>query len=83
MANLHHLFFGPLDKGACIYFYILSFAFLLALLLLLIKEAIYIVKNYKTINSKIVINGILITFNIFIAYFVNRLMYTICNNSLS
>jgi hypothetical protein len=75
-------FFGPLDKSSCVYFLIISIIFFLGLLVLLGNEAVYIIKNINNLNFRKVSNGLIIIFNIFIAYFVNRLLYTMCNKSL-
>jgi hypothetical protein len=82
MSGLYQTFFGPLDKSACFYFYFLSLFFFIVLLFVLFKEIVYVFKNYKSIGLKNVAQGLLILFNIFLAYFVNRLMYTMCNKSL-
>jgi hypothetical protein len=82
MSSLFHTFFGPLDKSACVYFFILTFFFFIVLAITLLSELIFIVKNYKSLNMKMFTSGILILFNIFLAYFVNRLFYTMCIKSL-
>ena len=76
-------FFGPLDKNACIYFLIISILFFITLILVLSSEIIYILQNFNKINFKDLSSGVIILFNIFIAYFVNRLLYTMCNKSLA
>lgn len=76
-------FFGPLDKSLCVYFLIISIIFFITLLLVLTSEVIYILQNFNRINFKMISSGIIILFNIFIAYFVNRLLYTMCNKSLA
>ena len=81
MSDLNSLF-GPLDKNACLYFFIITCFFFIVLVLTLIGELLYIVKHYKTLNMKMFTSGILIWVNIFLAYFVNRLMYTMCMKSL-
>ena len=83
MSDLMTLIYGPLDKSACIYFLIISVLFFISLVLLLGTEIIYIVKNFGKLNFRTVSSGIIILFNIFIAYFVNRLLYTMCNRSLA
>jgi hypothetical protein len=75
--------YGPLDKQACIYFSALTIVFFIFLVLALVAELFYLVKNYKNVNGRVIINGILILFNIFIAYFVNRLLYNMCSRSLA
>jgi hypothetical protein len=82
MSDLYQTFFGPLDKTACLYFYFLSLFFFVVLIIVLIKEIIYVFKHYKSIDYIIFWKGLLVTTNIFLAYFVNRLMYSMCNNSL-
>jgi hypothetical protein len=76
-------FFGPLDKGACVYFLIISVLFFVSLVILLATEVVYILKNFGKLNFRSVSSGLIILFNIFIAYFVNRLLYTMCNKSLA
>jgi hypothetical protein len=76
-------FFGPLDKGACVYFLIISVLFFITLILLLGTEIIHVVKNFGKLNFRAVTSGIIILFNVFIAYFVNRLLYTMCSKSLA
>ena len=82
MSSLYQTFFGPLDKSACIYYFLLTLFFLILLIIALISELLYFVKHYKSLNVNMFTKGILILSNIFLAYFVNRLMYTICNKSL-
>ena len=76
-------FFGPLDKGACVYFLIISVLFFISLVILLGAELFYLVKNFGKLKFRNISNGLIILFNIFIAYFVNRLLYTMCNKSLA
>ena len=83
MSNLLTLIYGPLDKSACNYFLIISVMFFLALIILLGTEIIYILKNFGRLNFRTISSGVIILFNVFIAYFVNRLLYTMCNKSLS
>ena len=75
--------YGPLDKQACIYFSALTIFFFIVLLIALLSEVFYLMKNYKNITGRHVVNGILILFNAFIAYFVNRLLYNMCSKSLA
>ena len=76
-------FFGPLDKSACIYFFLISAVFLMSFLLLLGSEIIYLLTNSGKLNIRIVATGVMMLFNAFLAYFVNRLLYTICSKSLA
>jgi len=83
MSNFVTMFFGPLDKSACVYFLIICALFFVALIFVLASEILYLIKNFKSLNFKLVSNGILILFNIFLAYFVNRLLYTMCTKTLA
>jgi len=82
MQDLVATFFGPLSKQSCVYFLILSMIFFTVLVFTLLADLYFIIKNYKIMNYKFVQGGTLIGFNLFIAYFVNRLMYTMCAKSL-
>jgi hypothetical protein len=82
MSSLYQLFFGPLDKSACMYFYFLSIIFFLIMVVVLFREFLYVVKNYEKMNFTKFITGLFLFFNIFLAYFVNRLMYTMCTKSI-
>jgi len=76
-------FFGPLDKSSCVYFLIISILFFIGLVITLGAEALYILKNLKNLNLRHLTSGLIISFNIFIAYFVNRLLYTMCTKALA
>ncbi len=82
MFSLPNAFFGPLDKGSCIYFLFFTILFFFVLVFALFTEIFWVIKNYKILNMRFVTSGVLVLFNIFIAYFVNRLLYTMCTKSL-
>ena len=75
-------FFGPLSKQSCMYFLILSMLFFAVLVFTLFADLFFILKNFRTLDYKHIQTGTLIGFNLFVAYFVNRLMYTMCSRSL-
>jgi len=83
MSNFMNTYFGPLDKQYCVYYLILAMLFFAALIFTIFGEVIYAIKKYKEINFRTFSNGILLLFNIFVAYFVNRLLYTMCTKSLA
>ncbi len=83
MSDLMTTFFSPLDKQSCVYFLILSMIFFVMLVFAIITEIVFIFKNFKTLDFRIISSGILLLFNAFVAYFVNRLLYTICSKSLA
>ena len=82
MNNFFDAFFSPLGKGSCLYFHLVSIFFFFILLFVLIFEIIYLVKNFKNLNLRQFTNGILLLFNCFIAYFINRIFYSMCIKSL-
>lgn len=83
MSDFMTNYFGPLDKSACVYFLIISVIFFITLVLVLGSEIIYLFQHFKQLNLRVFTNGVLVLFNIFIAYFVNRLLYTMCSKSLA
>ena len=75
-------YFGPLDKKYCIYFYLLSIFFGFVFIFTLISIIIGVVIYHKKINKSLLMHSIFVLLNSFIAYFVNRLLNTMCNRSL-
>lgn len=75
-------FFSPLTSHSCLYFLVLAMLFFALLVFALAAEVVFIIKNYKKLDLKSIQGGILIAFNLFIAYFVNRLLYTMCVKSI-
>jgi hypothetical protein len=76
-------YFGPLDKQSCVYFLFLSMIFFAILVFTIITELLFVIKNFKSLDFRTITSGVLLLFNAFIAYFVNRLLYTICSKSLA
>ena len=83
MSEFMTKYFGPLDKSSCMYFLFLTMLFFAILIFTIIAEIIFAFKNFKILNFKLVSTGIMLLFNAFIAYFVNRLLYTMCTKSLA
>ncbi len=83
MSDFMTMYFGPLDKQSCVYFLFLSMIFFAVLIFTIIGEIMFIVKRFKEINFTVITSGVLLVFNAFIAYFVNRLLYTMCYKSLA
>ena len=70
--------FGPLDGQWCLYFYVLaviSFVFLV----MSVGNLVMCLFSKKKMNMV----SILATVQLLIAYFVNRLLYSMCASSLS
>ncbi len=78
-------YFGPLSKEYCVYFYYLSIFFFLMYVITLIGAIAFIIKNYKDfakINLSFIINLVMVLINMLLSYFVNRLLHTMCVNSI-
>ena len=75
-------YFGPLTKDSCMYFLFLSMFFFAALIFTLIGEIIFLIRNYKELNFRVFASGIILLSHSLLAYFVNRLLYTMCSKSL-
>lgn len=74
--------FGPLDKKWCNYFLFISMIMYVIFIVALFSEAIYIFNHYKTMNFRNMMNAFLLLVNAFLAYMVNRLLYTMCVKSI-
>jgi len=83
MSDLVNNLLGPLDKRACLYFYILSAIFLFFFILLILGGIIHLVKKRGQVNYVTVLQAVVLVFNSFLAYFINRLFYSMCARSLA
>lgn len=78
-------YFSPfISQQYCLYFYILSLIFGITFLIFSFGAFFTLISNYKNVklNSPLVINWALFIANNFVAYFVNRLLYSMCINSM-
>lgn len=79
MSDFMTTFFGPLSKQYCSYFYFLS----IILFVFLIISAISLIGLFiKKFDKTILFNNAFVLINLLIAYFINRLFYTMCINSI-
>jgi hypothetical protein len=76
-------YFGPLSKKYCIYFYYLSIFFFIIYVMSLISFTVFIVKHYNKVNLAYIVNFVMILINTLLGYFVNRLLHSMCMNSLN
>ena len=83
MSDLMNNLFGPLGKGYCIYFYALSIIFLITFATTFFSIIMVVVQKPKTIDSKFLFKSALIVLYTLIPYLVNRLLYTMCINSVN
>lgn len=82
MKDLFLKVFGPLDKSACVYFLIVTVFFFISFVIVLGADLLFLVRDFKRLNTRMVASALVLLFNIFIAYFINRLLYTMCSKSL-
>jgi hypothetical protein len=75
--------FGPLNKKYCNYFYfmsVLSFILFCTTFITILFSIFHLIKNKKETANVFFSTNLLISS--FLAYLVNRLMYTMCINSI-
>jgi len=75
-------YFGPLNKNSCLYFYILTVFFAIMFLFALFGIFSIIIFKNKKVDYNFFINSFVLLVNIFISYFINRLLYSMCIRSL-
>lgn len=83
MSNFMNNYFGPLSKEYCVYFYYLSIFFFIIYVFSLISFTVFIVKHYNKVNLAYIVNFVMILINTLLGYFVNRLLHSMCMNSLN
>ncbi len=83
MSNFMNDYFGPIkNKNACLYFYIMS---MFSGVLFVTMIVLFIYSSFQT--SKLpsfmtTYNFIVLLMYTFLAYFINRLLNTMCMNSI-
>jgi hypothetical protein len=82
MNKLVDMFFGPLNKDMCFYFMIVGFIALFFLGMTILGFLGYLVFNFKKINTMMIMNLFVMSISYFVAYLVNRIMYTMCVKTL-
>ena len=70
--------FGPLGKKYCLWFYILSVIPFIAIVLLVIR-ALYVAFSKRGGNVDALLNILPVVLIYLIAYFQNRLLYSMCS----
>jgi len=83
MANLLNSIAGPLDKNSCVYFLAWTIFFFIILLFAFIAQIFILLKDFKKLSGHTILTALVMLINIFLAYFVNRLLLTMCNKSLA
>ena len=82
MSDFSSMFFGPLSKDACIYFYFFTLLFFFVLILIIFSGILFLIKKPKELNLRVALQGTALFCNVFLLYFVNRLLHTMCVKSL-
>ena len=88
MNSLMNMWFGPLPPVWCDYFYILAVIFAILFVVSVIAFIIMIIVNLthfrkpNAFNMMVIINGIVVIINTFLAYLANRLLFTMCTRTL-
>ena len=82
MSDIMNNLFGPLGKEYCVYFYALSILFFISFVLSAGFILYKIVKNPKDLSGKFLLNSVFVLIYTLIPYYVNRLLYTMCINSV-
>jgi lipopolysaccharide export LptBFGC system permease protein LptF len=77
-SQFMYTFFGPLSKQYCNYFLFLAMIFFLLLVLTILFQIFDIVKHFKTLKTKDYVSSFVMIMNLLLAYFVNRLLFTMC-----
>ena len=67
--------FSPLSKDYCLYFYVLS---IIAFVLLIVNVLMFVWNLYKRKNGSEIAKSIVGILGVFIIYFQNRLLYSMC-----
>ena len=80
MADLLNKLYGPLPVKYCIYFYIMSVILFLSFLFLLGNLLLKMFRRKMDDTNMLLQLNVLIS--MFIAYFTNRLLYSMCAGSL-
>lgn len=76
------ILFGPLGKDYCLYFYVLSAMSFSLFLLYIVYIIMYVIMYSKKIDIPFLVHSLFMILYSLLAYFVNRLLYTMCVNSL-
>ena len=82
MSDFMSNYFGPLSKEYCMYFYLMSIFFFIIMMMGLVGVVSTIILKPKQVNVMFFINSVMLMMNSILAYFVNRLLHTMCANSI-
>jgi hypothetical protein len=75
-------YFGPLSREYCVYFYILTILSAITFVMSATTIVYYMITHIKKIDAMFIFNSFYVLFSSFLAYFVNRLLHTMCVKSI-
>ena len=75
-------YFGPLSREYCAYFYFMSILFFVFFVLSIIGVFSAVIMKGKKMDFMFFVNSFMLILNTLLAYFVNRLLNTMCNGSI-
>ena len=81
MDGFMNSYFGPLGRDYCLYFLFMSMFFFVMIILGIIGIIGALVSKGKKIDTLFLVHSIMLLLNAVLAYFVNRLLNTMCMNS--
>lgn len=81
MRNILDFLFGPLTKEYCLYFYYLSI-FSYILFVVYVIGFLYTTLMSNKMSSQYITSHLLVMLHLFLGYFYNRLLHTMCVKSI-
>lgn len=82
MVQLLDKLFGALGKESCMYFYLLSILSFVMFVFAILAVLVYMVKHRKSMSYTTITHMLVVSIHLLIAYFVNRVLHTICTKTL-
>ena len=77
MLQIFDSIVAPLSQDFCLYFYILAILLFISFILSIIQILFSVFKN-----KSITLQHLILPINAFVLYFVNRILYNMCKNSI-
>lgn len=77
MNRLNEIFFSPLSKEYCVYFYLMMVIFFVFLAMILFTMIVRIIKYNKKVDYLLLVTN---AFTLALVYFQNRMLYSMCVN---
>uniref|UniRef100_A0A6C0EQX8 Uncharacterized protein n=1 Tax=viral metagenome TaxID=1070528 RepID=A0A6C0EQX8_9ZZZZ len=83
LSNFLNNYFGALSKDYCVYFYALSILFFILFIISSVSIGLSLIKKpSEVLDLKFLIKSTVVLSYTFIPYLVNRLLHTMCVNSV-